>query len=243
KIKPNLIILGENVRNINIFDAFINKFHLRNDESERDAASQQKLNLLKLNKEKVANEFYKKVLTQSVQVYVGYDAISDAIVGQKDINKERRRHLKSTNSRFSYNNPTTNHRFNMPSVSVKSLDSVTRKQPTKLRVFIMQSAHGLFVSSGGFKANLYLADGLLRSGYDVKMIALGLEEEVMVFGEYTKEILALGPTNSFQIYRHSYNGIDTVTVDANDWRKLFDGPGSKRRVNWIEDIDPFLELE
>ncbi|ORX76435.1 UDP-Glycosyltransferase/glycogen phosphorylase [Basidiobolus meristosporus CBS 931.73] len=130
----------------------------------------------------------------------------------------------------------------MPSVSVRPLDTVTEKQSTKLRVLIMQSAHGLFVSSGGFQANLYLADGLLKSGHEVKMIALGLEEEVKVFGEYTKETLRLGPSNHFRLYRHSYNGIDTVTININDWRKLFDEEGAKRRVGWIENLDRFPEL-
>ncbi|KAK9768398.1 hypothetical protein K7432_000999 [Basidiobolus ranarum] len=114
------------------------------------------------------------------------------------------------------------------------------------RFLLIQSARGLYASSGGYKANIHLAEGLVKSGYTVKMVANVWASDLKNF-TYTTEKLELNqltsPSTSLQVYRFYFKNMEVVGFDLADCQRVFTSEFQQRRIRWLGEEEEFPDME
>ncbi|KAJ3187357.1 hypothetical protein HDU85_006645 [Gaertneriomyces sp. JEL0708] len=100
--------------------------------------------------------------------------------------------------------------------------TVTRMQKDTLRIFLIQSAHGLFASSGGYRANLSFCRAMAKCGHSVKMLALPFREDLELIPNWRKAGTRQFGPHSIDVFRFEYE----------------DG-----HIRWLEDIEVIEEFE
>ncbi|KAJ3044666.1 hypothetical protein HK097_001402 [Rhizophlyctis rosea] len=90
-----------------------------------------------------------------------------------------------------------------------------------LKVFYIQSAHGLYASSGGYRANMSLARALLSNGHTVKMLAFVYHHELESIPHTEDTPLHFLPNTPCRVYRFHYNDMSFVALNVDDYRAVF----------------------
>ncbi|TPX71146.1 hypothetical protein SpCBS45565_g01201 [Spizellomyces sp. 'palustris'] len=105
-----------------------------------------------------------------------------------------------------------------------------------LRIFLIQSAHGLYASSGGYRANIALARAMRSQGHVIKMLASVYANEVATI-PHTRTVEKFGH-RVIPVYRFWYGQIDVVALDADQCREAFN-----RSQEVTEMMESWLENE
>ncbi|RIA97239.1 Glycosyltransferase Family 4 protein [Glomus cerebriforme] len=126
---------------------------------------------------------------------------------------------------------------------------------TVLRVFLIQTASGLFSTSGGHRANYYLLSSLASKGHTCRSFVLCSKNDLLSahVDNYTEEQYCFGnEKNKVRIYRFVWNGVEIVAPEHDDYIKVFP-PGSsfsrpfddleKRKKRWMENKELFPEYD
>ncbi|KAI8593158.1 hypothetical protein BDZ88DRAFT_405703 [Geranomyces variabilis] len=111
-----------------------------------------------------------------------------------------------------------------------------------LRILLIQSAYGIFASSGGYRANLAFCRAMAAQGHAVLMLAFpyaadlkqlpagdveAAQEDPLAFGEH-----------SVAVYRFKFKGLDCVGLDAEAYAAAFDRDEMREPyAAWLE-TDP-----
>ncbi|KAI9104722.1 hypothetical protein DFS34DRAFT_682566 [Phlyctochytrium arcticum] len=115
---------------------------------------------------------------------------------------------------------------------------VQYKTSAPLRIFLVQSAQGLFASSGGYRANMAFCRAMASAGHTIKMIAQPYAEDFDSFkGKVEKQdkFITMGETD-VDAYRFKMHGIEMVGLDAEQYTSAKADPDVKKQsAQWLED--------
>lgn len=100
-----------------------------------------------------------------------------------------------------------------------------------MRIFLVQSAHGLHASSGGFKANLALCRSLTSSHF-VTMLAFIYPSDIQSI-PHERDYLFFG-RKCVKIYRFVYLGVRVVGLDMLDYFNVFNDGVVEELGNWLK---------
>lgn len=104
-----------------------------------------------------------------------------------------------------------------------------------LRIFLVQSAHGFFVSSGGYRANMAFCRAMVAAGNTVKMLALPFKEDLASISDYKSDGTWRFGQRDVNIYRFEYLGIEVVGLEAEQYTGVFESDEvESRRMAWLE---------
>ncbi|TPX58016.1 hypothetical protein PhCBS80983_g03431 [Powellomyces hirtus] len=118
-----------------------------------------------------------------------------------------------------------------------------------MRIFLIQSAYGLFASSGGYRANLAFCRAMVDAGHQVKMVAFPYKADLESLASSSppsspttnskngseSESITMG-SSQVPISRFEYKGIQVVGLDADAYSSVFDDEAMKDQyAHWLED--------
>ncbi|CAG8477717.1 8884_t:CDS:2 [Racocetra persica] len=124
---------------------------------------------------------------------------------------------------------------------------------TKLKIFLIQTAMGLYSASGGYKANLCFLAALSSQGHACRSVVLCWKKDVLdAKVEYSEEKCSFGDKNNhITIYRFIWNNVEIVGLEVEEYLKIF--PKStlfhplkdveERITRWLEDKEFLPEYD
>ncbi|RUS15129.1 hypothetical protein BC937DRAFT_92865 [Endogone sp. FLAS-F59071] len=124
---------------------------------------------------------------------------------------------------------------------------------TPMRIFVVQSAHGLSPSSGGYKANLYLATSLARRGHRVRMLVFCWRRELPSVPNITEEWVQWKSGTKEEggmegrVYRFEWEReprLEVVAIELEDYWKVYPNEGmhESNKEDWVERLKEWLEV-
>ncbi|KAJ3054093.1 hypothetical protein HK097_002679 [Rhizophlyctis rosea] len=104
------------------------------------------------------------------------------------------------------------------------------------RILLVQSAHGLFESSGGYRANLALLRALSAQGHAVKMIATAYERDIeRLPADVNKDKTTFGEDDLI-VYRFKWDELEVVALECETFKSIFETvEAAQRRRDWLTD--------
>ncbi|KAF0553869.1 UDP-Glycosyltransferase/glycogen phosphorylase [Gigaspora margarita] len=108
---------------------------------------------------------------------------------------------------------------------------------TKLKIFLIQTAMGLYSASGGYKANCCFLAALSSQGHACRSIVLCWKKDVLdAKVEYSEEKRSFGDKNNLiSIYRFTWNNIEIVGLELEEYLKIFPKSTLNHPLNYIEE--------
>ncbi|KAJ3039047.1 hypothetical protein HDV00_012675 [Rhizophlyctis rosea] len=107
--------------------------------------------------------------------------------------------------------------LNAPKLPVEMTES-------PMKVFYIQSAHGLYASSGGYRANMSFARALLSTGHTIKMLAFVFHTDLTSLPHTVDPPLYFLPNSPCRVYRFTYNSMSFVALNVDDYKSIFARP-------------------
>ncbi|KAJ3279937.1 hypothetical protein HK104_001058 [Borealophlyctis nickersoniae] len=107
-----------------------------------------------------------------------------------------------------------------------------------MRIFLIQSAHGLYASSGGYRSNVSLACAMRSKGHIIKMLAYVYPRDLLHVPHSMDEPVHFAPGRMSRVYRFTFNGIDVVALNVDDFKSVFlDETVASKEAAWLENTD------
>ncbi|CAG8497957.1 12254_t:CDS:2 [Acaulospora morrowiae] len=113
-----------------------------------------------------------------------------------------------------------------------------------LRIFLIQTALGLFNTSGGYKANYYFLSSLAKRGHICRSIVLCWENDLLAAGvDYTEERVCFGDeSNEVCVYRFVWGNVEIIGLELERYLKIFPRSSLSKPLKNVEDrLERWLE--
>ena len=102
------------------------------------------------------------------------------------------------------------------------------------RILLVQSAQGLYESSGGYRANLALLRALSSQGHAVKMIATAYERDIERLPANFKKNNTTFNGEDLAVYRFAWDELEVVALGCEKFKDIFESvEAAHKRRQWL----------
>lgn len=113
------------------------------------------------------------------------------------------------------------------------------------RIFLIQTALGLFNTSGGYKANYYLLSSLADQGHSCRSIVLCSKKDIISARiPYTEEKSCFGDEkNEVSVYRFVWGKVEIIGLELENYLRIFPRSTLSQPLKEVEDrMERWLEV-